>query len=326
MNASAVLFSAAAVFWTRIARTRSRARTGKIVFTNDWELKVERIVAPRSPDTSGVQIILDFDRCITSYYGPQGGRGVSCHGVLERFRSVEVREAAQRLNDHYYPIEVDAKLSRAEKIPLMIEWYTKVNELFLQSGLYRRDLVTAVDGANLQLRPGMKEILQFAGANPSLPCTIFSAGIADVIAVVLERHVFPEGIPPNVHIVSNRMMFQGDLPTDRPGTGSGTGPLIGWNDDGRAPLVHMFNKNFATHPEFATLAATHRRVILAGDGLGDAHMADGIPEPNIVLRVGFLNHDVETLLPQYEAAFDAVVLHDGPADLILDTVHKAHAL
>lgn len=47
-----------------------------------------------------------------------------------------------------------------------------------------------------------------------------------------------------------------------------------------------------------------------GDSLGDLKMSHGMAH-DVCLTVGFLNHDTDALLPQYQAAYDIVLLDDA---------------
>jgi hypothetical protein len=39
-----------------------------------------------------------------------------------------------------------------------------------------------------------------------------------------------------------------------------------------------------------------------GDSLGDLHMAEGIPNPNVILKIGFLNRNIEENLIKYKVS------------------------
>jgi hypothetical protein len=45
-----------------------------------------------------------------------------------------------------------------------------------------------------------------------------------------------------------------------------------------------------------------------GDSLGDLHMAEGIPNPNVILKIGFLNKNNEKDLAKYKVGW---VLHEN---------------
>lgn len=84
----------------------------------EFEAKLKRLI---ELGADKLQILVDFDRTITSlwrgyhlllmaligsyraaYFGPKGGLGNSCHGILESGCPAEVRERAAALNQKYY--------------------------------------------------------------------------------------------------------------------------------------------------------------------------------------------------------------------------------
>ena len=58
----------------------------------------------------------------------------------------------------------------------------------------------------------------------------------------------------------------------------------------------MYNKNqnvlSSTDVEYFKTLNSRTNVVLMGDSLGDASMACGVPTPNNVLKIGFLNEKV----------------------------------
>lgn len=96
----------------------------------------------------------------------------------------------------------------------------------------------------------------------------------------------------------------------------------------------MFNKNACFlaqqlgRERWSTLLRGRRTVLLLGDGLGDAAMADGIEGIDLI-KVGFLNETdperVAARLPQYERAFDAVILGDASFDWVLQLLRSRRA-
>ena len=66
--------------------------------------------------------------------------------------------------------------------------------------------------------------------------------------------------------------------------------IAGFEND----MIHMFNKNEScihSSPYFDELRG-RRNVLLMGDSLGDIKMTQGLPEPNTILKIGFLNDKV----------------------------------
>ncbi|KAA8581518.1 hypothetical protein FQN60_003099, partial [Etheostoma spectabile] len=120
----------------------------------------ETIHAMQRAGAGSLQVIPDFDMTLTRF-AHNGKR---------------MRE----LLNTYYPIEIDASRTTEEKLPLMVEWWTKVHELLIQQRIRKDMLAQAV------------------------PLLIFSAGVGDVLEeVIRQNHVFL----PNVHIISNYMDF-----------------------------------------------------------------------------------------------------------------------
>ena len=72
--------------------------------------------------------------------------------------------------------------------------------------------------------------------------------------------------------------------------------------------------------EWRAVSRGRDTALLLGDGLGDCTMADGLGM-RAIARLGFLNEltreGQQSRLPKYAAAFDAVVLADGPMDWLL---------
>jgi hypothetical protein len=73
---SGVLFGAVSTISYLVLRKRSLIE-GIPADKSAYEAKVAGIQAG---GTSKLQIIMDFDRTITCYGGPRGGRGHTCHG------------------------------------------------------------------------------------------------------------------------------------------------------------------------------------------------------------------------------------------------------
>lgn len=58
----------------------------------------------------------------------------------------------QDLLNTYYPIEIDSSRSIEEKLPLMVEWWTKAHELLVEQKIRKDLLATAVRESNAMLR------------------------------------------------------------------------------------------------------------------------------------------------------------------------------
>jgi len=110
-----------------------------------------------------------------------------------------------------------------------------------------------------------------------VPVLIFSAGFGDLIQGLLRKHGLEY---PNIHVIGNSMVFN---ETD--------GELLGFKE----PLIHTYNKNESVIPpicEYSDAPAQRGNVILLGDSVGDATMAQGVQKPGTLLKIGFLNQVV----------------------------------
>ena len=204
----------------------------------------------------------------------------------------------------------------------MQDWYRQAHELLIKESLTRQILDTAAANSAAELRPGCDALFELC-ADRGIPLIVCSAGLGNVVQALLchrlapnvETKVLPMSRLP---IVSNWLTFDT------------AGLLSGFSQ----PLLHMFNKNAAfirqqlgderwrSLMKTSTGAGTRRLLLLLGDGLGDATMADGIGDEFTVLKIGLLNErapdKVAAMLPLYEAAFDVVLLGDGPLDWVLE--------
>ena len=260
-----------------------------------------------SGGASSLQVIADFDRTLSV------AGSVTGHGVLEAALPPAAKARCAELYSRYHAIEFDPTLTPAQKEPHMLEWYAAAHEAILSGGLTRAALSAAVaaslaSGA-LALRAEVPALIAATGA-AGVPLLVFSAGVADVIEVLLSQALFGSGpLPAHISVVSNRMAW------------SAAGAHAGWATE---PLVHMFNKNEACLRGSHLYEELRRRpnVLLCGDSVGDASMADGLPHA-AVLRLGVLNAaepEREPHMAAYADAFDALILSQESIAPLLDVV------
>ena len=276
----------------------------------EFDRKLRQIIAD-GPEK--LQIIADFDRTITTCFSDEAmtTRGMSAFGIIEEYAgNDEYKRACKKLFAKYYPIEIHANMTEAEKIPYMVAWYTQVHEQWYKADITRATIPAAVTKAlkKIKLRPGFEGMVKVS-SDHEIPLVIFSAGIGGVIAELL-RQKLGETVASHIGLVSNWMKFSGEAES---------ASLVGWSE----PLIHMFNKD-NRHSEsivggkFSTEQMRARtNVILLGDGTGDATMADGAGSTaNVVLKIGFLNEKVEERIAAYNTVFDAVVVNDGGMEIV----------
>uniref|UniRef100_A0A8K9WVS1 5'-nucleotidase n=1 Tax=Oncorhynchus mykiss TaxID=8022 RepID=A0A8K9WVS1_ONCMY len=78
--------------------------------------------------TDTIQVISDFDMTLTRF-AYNGKRCPPSHNILNNSRliSEECKAQLKDLLNTYYPIEIDSKWTVEEKLPLMVDWWTKAH-------------------------------------------------------------------------------------------------------------------------------------------------------------------------------------------------------
>ena len=176
----------------------------------------------------------------------------------------------------------------------MERWWNQHFKLLINSGLSKKDLVNVVQSNKIKLREGVKGFFEILNKN-NIPMIILSAsGLGkDVISMILKKNKINYK---NVHIVSNSFK---------------------WTKNGKAigikkPIIHSLNKDEAVLSKFSLYSQIQKRqnVILLGNNIEDIDMLKGLNHNNVI-KVGFLNKDVEKLTNTYKKYFDMVIINDG---------------
>jgi len=261
--------------------------------------RVEDILkAMQKAGSNTIQVIADFDMTLTRF-AYNGKRCPTCHNILDNSKliSAECKEKLKVLLNTYYPIEIDSSRSIEEKLPLMVEWWTRAHELLVQQKIKKDMLATVVRESDAMLREGYQLFFDHLHEH-SIPLLIFSAGIGDVLEeVIRQEKVFH----PNVKVFSNYMDFDE------------TGVLTAFKGE----LIHIYNKRegaLLNTGHFQELRA-RPNVLLLGDSLGDLTMADGVQDMENILKIGFLNDKVEERKQSYLNSYDIVLVKDETLDV-----------
>uniref|UniRef100_G1LGP6 5'-nucleotidase, cytosolic IIIB n=1 Tax=Ailuropoda melanoleuca TaxID=9646 RepID=G1LGP6_AILME len=154
------------------------------------------------------EVISDFDMTL-SRFAYNGKRCPSSYNILDNSKiiSEECQNELKALLHHYYPIEIDPHRTIKEKLPHMVEWWTKAHDLLCQQRIQKVQIAQVVRESNAMLREGYKTFFNTLYQN-NIPLFIFSAGIGDILEeIIRQMKVFH----PNIHIVSNYMDFDEDV-------------------------------------------------------------------------------------------------------------------
>ncbi|EYC17874.1 hypothetical protein Y032_0029g1926 [Ancylostoma ceylanicum] len=252
------------------------------VRVRDRSAVVEKLNAILKGGNEQLAVISDFDFTLTKSIDEKGERCLGSHAVVNHLLlslHPELAAEVNAVNAKYVAIEYDPHLTKEEKMPYMVEWWTKAHENYITHGIHRDDIERIVEEVSIRLRDGAGAMLKHLEA-ASIPMLLFSAGIGNVIEAFLRHQL--GSIPENIHIISNMLSF---------------------DEKGRVnacsePLIHVFCKDSSVIPHDAPFFddIAHRgNVLLLGDSLGDIHMDVGVDHSGTVLRIGYLNSNVSIL-------------------------------
>lgn len=112
----------------------------------------------------------------------------------------------------------------------------------------------------------------------NIPVLVFSAGLGNSVVSVLQQ---ANVMYPNVNVVSNFLQYK-------------DGVLDGF----KPPMIHTFNKNETALDSHKYYDLVHNRdhIIVMGDSIGDADMANGVPASSHIIKIGFLYDHVSFLV------------------------------
>ena len=251
-----------------------------------------------------VHIITDFDGTLTkaNYNGAKRPSIISVLRSKEfNYLGDEYQIKAHELFDKYHPIEVDESLSIEFRKQKMDEWWKAHLDLLIKSKLQFEHIEKVANSGIIELKNNCKELLHFTNIN-NIPVIIMSAnGIGDTISIYLN---YNECLLQNIYYITNHFKF---------------------NENGFAveyflPMIHSLNKDETVvrdFPEIFEKINNRKNVILIGDGIGDPGMSDGFDYKNII-KIGFLNSDLEEKLEYYKKIYDVVIIGDEDINFVLD--------
>lgn len=255
------------------------------------------------------QVLLDFDRTLTKHHGPSGKPCEECHDIIFKHAALG-EEFVQDIQKVLSAYDVDhSKMTEQELVAAADWWWSMSHAAMIQHRISHRVIADAVAKADVQAREGAAELLTTLRA-AEVPTCIVSAGLSDVIRALCRNLLLPLEELPNVRLHSNAMRFGAD------------GVALGFEalDDGSSAIHWKNKKRTATQIReyFASVRARlgDHHIIVLGDGLGDAAMADelDVPPHCAVLRIGLQNRADPSgeLLRSYQQAFDVVLTGDQP--------------
>ncbi len=251
-----------------------------------------------------IHVLADFDRTLTKAF-VKGKKVPSLISVLRdhNYLTPDYPAKAKALYEKYNKIEHDPTISLDEKRRAMKEWWTTHFKLLIESGLSRKDIESVVESGLIEFRTDSPELLDLL-AESKIPIIILSSsGLGnDAIKLYLKRQ---GRLYPNIYIVGN---------------------AFEWDENRKAvkveqPIVHTLNKDetVVRNLPFYDQVRKRTNVILLGDSIGDVGMITGFDYDNLI-KVGFLNEEVNERLTEYEKLYDVLILNDGSMEYVVDLI------
>lgn len=249
------------------------------MITFNWQAE-EKLQRFTPADTS---IVTDFDQTVIT------ANSGNSWGVFVDVLWAKYATKAQRLYWIFRPHEANDKLDPEKKRAIMARWWRNHLSLFRKTPLMRTHLTQRLT-ETLMVRTGISDMLEWCRES-SIPIMVFSAGVAQVIEMVLERDF---GTDHGIHVLANRLLFWPE------------GKSNGVEND----PIHVVNKNdLDLWHLFPEEIRKRTNAIVLWDSPLDAQMVSARDQQN-VLTVGFLNQARKKQEDHFRQQFDIVVESD----------------
>ncbi|XP_026747505.1 7-methylguanosine phosphate-specific 5'-nucleotidase [Trichoplusia ni] len=250
-----------------------------------------------------LQIVTDFDHTLTRHHLDNGNIVLTSFGMFRECPSIpqHYKDEDNRLSGIYKPIECDPVMSIEEKTQHMIDWYVAAHAMLKGVKFPRNELMDSAHRMVECFRKGVPDMIEWSKVH-EVPVLVFSAGLGESVLAALKAANF---LLPNVKVVSNFLALdENDY-------------IVGIEGE----VIHTYNKNETAikHTEYYEMVKQRGNVLLMGDNIGDAGMAEGMERRDVVLKVGFLNQNAEGNLRNYLNKFDIVLVHEP-------SVHAVNAI
>lgn len=264
---------------------------------NKFREKKERIAMD---GLSNLFVVSDFDRTLTkSKFNNE--KTSSLVAILRdgNYLGDEYSKLAKKLFEKYHPFEIDMNISFEEKNSKMHEWWTNHNKLFVKYGLSKKIIKDVVKNRKAGFREGAKRFTQLLHQN-NIPLIIISASSlgADIDDYLEKNEMYFE----NIKIITNYFEFDNK------------GMVVRAKD----PVITTTNKYLAVNEYTSTFESVNgkkKNILLLGDNYEDENMANSFFQEDII-KIGFLNEEIDERLENYKKVFDVVILNDGKMDFV----------
>ncbi|CAH0721461.1 unnamed protein product, partial [Brenthis ino] len=269
------------------------------VYVKDKEDLLNKINQIIAAGHEKLQIVTDFDHTLTRHNMDNGKVVLTSFAMFRECPSIpkDYKDEEIRLADIYKPIEVDSEISIEEKTKHMVDWYVAAHNLLKGMKFPRNELVEVSKKMVECFRIGVSDLINWSEYK-QVPMLVFSAGLGDCVVAALKSANY---LLPHVKVVSNFLAF------DENDT------IVGIKGD----VIHTYNKNEAAikNTEYYEMVKERNNVLLMGDNIGDAGMAEGMDHCDVIVKVGFLGRNTDANLQNYIDKFDIVLVNEHTMDV-----------
>ncbi len=268
----------------------------KIIYSDkkDFLNKIENI---KKDWIEKLHILTDFDRTLTKAFSSSENKRWKLVSVFKEnslWFSKDFCKLEQEIYNKYYPLEKNPDLSLEKKNKYMVEWWTKIFELFISFWLTKEKIKNSVLNSKIDFRDWVEYFCKNLDKN-NIPLIVISASwLGDFwVKYFFEKQKINFK---NIEIISNAFI---------------------WDNSWKAiwykkPIIHSFNKSetvLKNNKEIYSKIENRKNVILLWDSLWDHHMIDWFNYINLI-KIWFLNDNEDKLLEEYKKRYDISITWD----------------
>jgi HAD superfamily hydrolase (TIGR01544 family) len=172
--------------------------------------------------------------------------------------------------------------------------------LLIEEGITKQDIYAAMESQNINLREWSKHFFDLLNSN-NIPLIILSAGWLWTLSIkrYLENQ---KSLLPNISLIWNEFIRnKNDVAINF-----------------KKPIIHTFNKDETVIKDFSEInqkVKNRKNVILLWDSISDIDMISWFKYDNL-LKIWFLNKDIDKNLAGYKENFDVVITDDGSMEFV----------
>ena len=274
------------------------------IYFQNKEILNKKIEEIKSQGLEKLHIVSDFDRTLTKCFF-EGKKIPSAIALIRegKYLTPDYPKKAFELYDKYHPIEMDESIDPELKSKKMKEWWETHKNLLIKSGMHKKIIDDILIKYPKMFRDGTLDLLDKLNSY-NIPLLIFSSGVGNLIEGYLKNE---NKLTSNIHILSNTFIFNKE------------GFATGYKNE----IIHVMNKSETKieNKKYKEFISKRNNVILLGDSIGDLGMVNDLDNDNII-KIGFLNEDVENKLELYKSKFDVVIAGDGSMNYVNELIKE----